>query len=188
MDNTLAGTRYPTGSIRVRNVVSVSTLGRKLDLHKLSTLIPEASYNPKKLNAVIIRLPNPKVTCMIFSTGSMTSAGGSSIFVNWTGARKCIDKVQRHEPVAHHSYKVVNMVASCNMGYPIDLKKLRMEYQPNAVYEPELFAGLTLRLSDPKVTAVIFHNGKFQIVGTKTHSQVHNAYIRLLTILRHYMH
>ena len=187
MDNKLADLKPSTGSIRCVNVVSVTTLGTRLDLEMLPGRISGATYNPKKLNAVIIRLKVPKVTCLVFRSGSVTCAGADSIHWNRFGVKRCIRKIRSYFPeVSMRSYRVVNMVASCSMGFRIDLERLRFEHQPKAIFEPELFAGLTLRLTDPKVTAVIFRNGKFQIVGCTTHSQVDVAYKRLVHLLHNY--
>lgn len=64
-------------------------------------------------------------------------------------------------------YKIQNMTATCDVGFPIRLEGLIYAHSANATYEPELFPGLVYRMIDPKVVLLIFVSGKIVITGAK---------------------
>ncbi len=64
------------------------------------------------------------------------------------------------------SYKIVNLVASTDLGLDIDLHRVAEEID-NSEYEPEQFPGAILKLDSPTVTVLIFKNGKIIIAGFK---------------------
>ena len=65
-----------------------------------------------------------------------------------------------------HQIKIVNVVASTLIKGEIDLKKMH-RLMSNTVYDPERFSGLTYRRTNPKVTLVMFSNGKILKMLTK---------------------
>jgi transcription initiation factor TFIID TATA-box-binding protein len=54
-----------------------------------------------------------------------------------------------------------------NLGCSLDLRKIAMRAR-NAEYNPKRFAGLTMRIREPKSTALIFQSGKMVVVGAKS--------------------
>jgi hypothetical protein len=70
---------------------------------------------------------------------------------------KVLDKV---------NYTVVNLVATGNLHQTLDLFKTAMSLD-NVEYEPEQFPGAILRISDPKITLLLFKNGKVICAGAK---------------------
>lgn len=72
-------------------------------------------------------------------------------------------------PVKFLDYKICNMTASLDVGFPIRLENFFYGTNSlNVTYEPELFPGLIYRMTDPKVVLIIFVNGKVTITGAKT--------------------
>lgn len=63
-------------------------------------------------------------------------------------------------------YTVVNMVAAASLDQMLDLYSLAVGIQ-NIEYEPEQFPGAILRLDDPKLTFLLFKNGKMICAGAK---------------------
>ena len=57
--------------------------------------IRNAEYNPKRFTGCVIRLREPRVTCLLFSTGKMVATGGRSEESNNLGARKCARVIQK---------------------------------------------------------------------------------------------
>ena len=80
-------------------------------------------------------------------------------------------------------FKIHNITASCNLQFPIDLGKLYRILQ-NSIYEPELFPGLTFRLSYPKVTFLIFTSGKIVLTGAKIEKHIYSAFRFLYPIIK----
>ena len=60
-----------------------------------------------------------------------------------------------------------NVVAGVNLNCLIDLKVVAL-YARNADYKPKRFQAVVLRRRDPRCTALVFHSGKMQLLGTKS--------------------
>ena len=72
-------------------------------------------------------------------------------------------------------FKVQNMTATCDVGFPIRLEGFLYANSTHATYEPELFPGLVYRMEDPKVVLLVFVSGKIVITGAKTIDDLTNA-------------
>ncbi|MEM4327039.1 MAG: TATA-box-binding protein, partial [Candidatus Diapherotrites archaeon] len=68
-------------------------------------------------------------------------------------------------------YTIVNIVASSSLNANIDLYNLAVSV-PNVEYEPEQFPGAILKLKEPKVSMLIFKNGKIICSGASSESQI----------------
>ena len=64
-------------------------------------------------------------------------------------------------------YRIVNLVASASLNGTLDLYNLAMS-SPNIEYEPEQFPGAIVRVYEPKLTLLLFKNGKLICAGAKT--------------------
>jgi hypothetical protein len=62
---------------------------------------------------------------------------------------------------------IQNVVATVNLGCPLELKKIAMHAR-NAEYNPKRFTAVIMRLLDPKTTALIFASGKVVVTGAKS--------------------
>jgi len=71
-------------------------------------------------------------------------------------------------PARFSDYKVQNITATCDVGFPIRLEGLIYAHAAHATYEPELFPGLIYRMLVPKVVLLIFVSGKIVLTGAKT--------------------
>ena len=60
-----------------------------------------------------------------------------------------------------------NVVATVDLGCPLDLKTIAMHAR-NAEYNPKRFAAAIVRIKDPKTTALIFASGKMVCTGAKS--------------------
>ncbi|XVF30653.1 hypothetical protein REPUB_Repub16aG0076900 [Reevesia pubescens] len=65
---------------------------------------------------------------------------------------------------------IENVVSTVNLGCKLDLKAIALRAR-NTEYNPEKFAGVMLRIKDPKTTALIFASGKMVCTGAKTEQQ-----------------
>ena len=68
------------------------------------------------------------------------------------------------------SFKIQNIVASCDVGFSIKLESLKekSEKLTRCHYEPELFPGLIYKMESPKVVLLIFTSGKIVLAGAKS--------------------
>ncbi len=79
--------------------------------------------------------------------------------------------------------KVENVVASATLGRKIDLEFISAALS-GAEYEPEQFPGLVFRLKEPKVTSLMFRNGKIICAGAKSVEDVETGIERIVGELR----
>ena len=80
------------------------------------------------------------------------------------------------------TYRVENIVATVNLGVDLDLEALA-ESLHQAEYNPEQFPGLILRLSRPRISALIFRTGKMVCTGAKSEDELRNAIKVLIKLL-----
>jgi transcription initiation factor TFIID TATA-box-binding protein len=60
-----------------------------------------------------------------------------------------------------------NIVATANVGCQLDLKSVALHLR-NAEYHPKRFPAVSIRIRDPKTTALIFKSGKMVVTGAKS--------------------
>jgi len=60
-----------------------------------------------------------------------------------------------------------NIVATANVSCQLDLKSLALHLR-NAEYNPKRFPAVSIRIRDPKTTALIFKSGKMVVTGSRS--------------------
>lgn len=95
----------------------------KLDLAKLACSTRNTEYNPKGLPGAIMRLVDPKSVALIFDSGKMVVMGTQNESDLKLAARRIakIIKVVGF-PVKFKRFKVVNMLATYDTGFPIRIE------------------------------------------------------------------
>ena len=68
-------------------------------------------------------------------------------------------------------YTIVNMVAAASLDQNLDLYSLAVGI-PNIEYEPEQFPGAILKIKEPKVSLLLFKNGKIICSGASSEAQI----------------
>ncbi|XP_060030165.1 TATA box-binding protein-like 2 [Erinaceus europaeus] len=115
---------------QLQNIVSTVNLTCKLDLKKIALHAKNAEYNPKRFAAVIMRIREPRTTALIFSSGKMVCTGAKSEEESRLAARKYARVVQKLGfPARFLDFKIQNMVASCDVRFPIRLEGLVLTHQ-----------------------------------------------------------
>ena len=127
-----------------------------------------------------MRIREPKVTGLIFSTGKIVITGAKSERASITAAKifeRTVQKVMCDDndnsedcKIALSNFKIQNIVASSDVGFSIKLESLQEEHKKfsRCHYEPELFPGLIYKMESPKVVLLIFTSGKIVLAGAKT--------------------
>ena len=86
-------------------------------------------------------------------------------------------------PICLPSFELQNVVATFNLGVDyLDLRAIAL-HKPFIEYNPQKFAAATLRIREPRTTALAFASGNMVCTGAKTEIQARVAgrkYIRLL--------
>lgn len=152
------------------NLVASANLNATLDLYNLAVSVPNIEYEPEQFPGAILKLKEPKVSMLLFKNGKVICSGASSeeeIELGIKKASKLIHEIQGSVKVLEKvEYNVVNIVATANLHQTLDLFKTAMALD-NVEYEPEQFPGAILRIDEPKMTLLLFKNGKVICAGAK---------------------
>ncbi len=171
---------------KIVNLVASSSLGASLDLYNLATAIPEVEYEPEQFPGAILKLDEPKVSLLLFKNGNIIISGAScekDIKAAIKKASKVINEVQSSVPIKDRvTYKIVNLVATSNLNKQIDLFNAAVTLD-NIEYEPEQFPGAIVRIFNPKLTMLLFKNGKLICAGAKSEEDIVKGLNKLKKVL-----
>ena len=152
------------------NMVAAASLDQMLDLYSLAVGIPNIEYEPEQFPGAILKIKEPKVSMLLFKNGKIICSGASSekqIEQGIRKANKMIHEVQKDIKIKRNvPFEIVNFVATASLDMNLDLFEVAMKL-PNVEYEPEQFPGAILRLDEPKLTFLLFKNGKMICAGAK---------------------
>ena len=172
---------------KLHNIVSTANLKCLLDLREIALQVKNAEYNPKRFAAVIMRIKEPKTTALIFSSGKMVCTGARTEEESRTASRtyaKIILKLGF--PVKFSEFTVQNIVASCDLKFPIRLEGLASSYSNFCSYEPEMFPGVIFHMTNPKIVLLIFVSGKIVLTGARTRDDIYQGYQKIVQIASEY--
>jgi len=155
---------------QIVNLVASATMHATLDLYNLAVSVPNIEYEPEQFPGAILKLKEPKVSMLLFKNGKVICSGASNekeIELGIIKASRLIHEIQPKVKVLKKvEYTVVNLVATANLHQQLDLFNTALNLE-NVEYEPEQFPGAILRLEDPKITLLLFKNGKVICAGAK---------------------
>lgn len=179
--------RRSHGSIPdIQNVVATTNLDVQLDLKKIALRARNAEYNPKRFAAVIMRIREPKTTALIFSSGKIVVTGAKSEKESSRASRKYAKIVHKlgYDKAKFKEFTVQNIVASCDVHFPVRLEGLAYAHNQFCSYEPELFPGLIYRMIKPKIVLLIFVSGKVVLTGAKVRQDIYDAFDNIYHVLQ----
>ena len=158
-----------TPAVQMQNVVATFNLGTShVDLDRLATSTTFVEYNPRKFAAATARIMRPRTTALIFASGNMVVTGAKDEALSCLAARKYVNILQSiGMDVTFRNFAIQNLVASSYVGGLLKLSEMAAAYGACCGYEPDMFPGLVLRLTSPKVVFLCFRSGKIVITGAK---------------------
>ena len=187
-------------NLRIVNVVSMVDLGCQLNLSDIAKSCKNSEYNPVRLNAVIMRIKEPKSVALIFNSGKMVCAGAKNEEDSKTAAKKFAKTVKKLvNQVIFKNFRIINMVATCDFKFKIHLTKLNSEIsyklrktlnskelEKKISYEPQIFPGLIYHMDKPKLAVLVFSSGKVNFVGIKERDDAFEALKNIQPIIQKY--
>lgn len=170
---------------QIQNVVATTNLGVSLELKTIAMQARNAEYNPKRFAAVVMRIREPKTTALIFSSGKIVVTGAKSEDASKLASRKYARIIQKlgYASARFTEFKVQNIVASCDVNFPVRLEGLSHGHHMFCSYEPELFPGLIYRMINPKIVLLIFVSGKVVLTGAKLRQEIYDAFNNIYHVL-----
>ncbi len=162
-------------SLKIENIVASGTIAEAIDLVRFSENTENCELNKKRFPGAVYRIPDPKIACLIFSSGKIVLTGlrthealARGIAVVQEAIKKAGMQPQKEPRVA-----VTNMVCSYNLGRFININRLSVTLNlENIEYEPEQFPGLVYRIKDPKIVVLIFSSGKIILTGGRNLDEI----------------
>jgi TATA-box binding protein (TBP) (component of TFIID and TFIIIB) len=105
-----------------------------------------------------------------------------------------------YENVKFKKFQLINIVATCDLKFPIKLTKLslKLSVMPKKIqsennddkkscfYNPETFPGLIYHMRAPEITLLIFKSGKVNFVGAKNNEDIFKALKKIYPLLCKY--
>ena len=167
-------------SINIENVVGTATLNQKIDLNAVVKGNPGVEYRPEQFPGLVFRLKRPKTATLIFNSGKMVCTGAKSAKESRRAVMKVVKELKQSGIIiiGKPELKIVNIVASANLGGMIDLEKSTYSLG-KTMYEPEQFPGLIYRVDEPKVVILLFASGKLVCTGARKEENVYEAVAKL---------
>ncbi len=155
--------------IKIENIVASATLGKSIDLTKVSKALKNVDFNREQFPGLVYKLKEPKTAALIFGSGKLVCTGAKSIEDSKKAIKITVDKMRTMDPNIPEDFeiKIQNIVASANLGKPLNLEAVALGLE-NTEYEPEQFPGLVYRLDDPRVVLLLFGSGKVVCTGAKS--------------------
>jgi len=165
----------------ITNMVASANLWLELDLFSLAQKMKEVEYEPEQFPGAILKFKDPKASLLLFKNGKVVCVGCKRRDI----IEKTIEKtVKMLTPYAKKIIKkkkpeiiITNIVASANLNMELDLYKIASKMR-DVEYEPEQFPGAILKFKDPKVSLLLFKNGKVICAGAKSVADIKRVLIK----------
>jgi transcription initiation factor TFIID TATA-box-binding protein len=170
--------------VKIENIVASATVKHRIELNSVVRAFPDAEYRPGRFPGLVFRLKKPKTSTLIFGSGKMICTGARSENEARRALRKLVKVLKEGGIliVGNPEMKIVNVVATVNLGGFVDLLELyesERGMRGKIVYEPEQFPGLIYRMDSPRAVFLIFSSGKLVCTGARKEEDVHQAAIKL---------
>ena len=155
-------------SLKIENIVASGAIAESIDLVDFSEKTDNCELNKKRFPGAVYRIADPKIACLIFSSGKIVITGVRNNKALADGLAIVIESLKNAGivPLKEPRVAITNIVCSYNLGRYINLNKLTVTLNMEHVeYEPEQFPGLVYRIGDPKIVVLIFSSGKIILTG-----------------------
>ena len=155
-------------SLKIENIVASGEIAGSIDLVRFSENTENCELNKKRFPGAVYRIKDPKIACLVFSSGKIVLTGlrNHEALAKGIAVVKEALKKAGMEPLKEPRVAITNIVCSYNLGRYINLNKLTVTLNMEHVeYEPEQFPGLVYRIGDPKIVVLIFSSGKIILTG-----------------------
>uniref|UniRef100_A0A8C5NWA0 TATA box-binding protein-like 1 n=1 Tax=Jaculus jaculus TaxID=51337 RepID=A0A8C5NWA0_JACJA len=125
---------------------SVFRTGCHLNLREIALERANVIYK-RGVGKVLMRLRKPRITATIWSSGKIN--------LHW----------KTRFQVIFTDFKVVNVLAVCNMPFEIRLPEFTKNSRPHASYEPEPHPAVSCRIKSLRAASQVFSTGSIAVTG-----------------------
>ncbi|KAL3267097.1 hypothetical protein HHI36_011237 [Cryptolaemus montrouzieri] len=175
----------PHTNVIIQNCVATVSLSTELNLAVINARTRNSEYNPSRFHGLVMRIREPRTTALIFKSGKIVCTGGRNEQDTLLATKKFARIIQKLGfNIKFQNFMIQNLVATCDLRFPIKLENLNQMHNQFSSYEPELFPGLIYRMIKPRIVMLIFVNGKIVFTGGKTRNDIKEALENIYPILR----
>jgi len=159
-------TDNPNLNISISNIVTNFNLKSHLNLRYLALNGSNIKYR-RENGMLTMKLRKPNATATIWSSGKIACTGSKSETNAKTASRRFARIIQKlgYHNAKFSSYKIVNVLGSCSLPFPIKIIQFSEKYKTIAQYEPELHPAVTFKIKELKATLKIFSTGSITVTA-----------------------
>jgi transcription initiation factor TFIID TATA-box-binding protein len=177
----------------IQNIVVKSSLNinRNVNLALLSENLKNTQYDKNRFPGLFMRFKHPKSSIILFSNGKLILTGLKSF--------SYVDLILKQLVLRLNDFismnlvnniiktQVVNIVVTADFAKNINLDAASVKLN-NAIYEPEVFPGLSYNVSTPeKAVFLIFSTGKVVLTGIRQEKNIEPILAKLGRLLKEKM-
>ncbi len=174
------------------NIVATFSLDATLNLKEIhqrfanESLFGEAIFN---YNVVVLRAKKPKMSFLIYRTGSIVCTGAKSLEDAKQSGEYLVNLFRNVGINAQLSreLEINNIVVKADVGSKLNLDAIvTNSVLENVEYEPEQFPGLIYRINErgANCTITLFSSGNMIIAGLKDTNKIYKVIERLISDLK----
>jgi len=174
----------------IQNIVVKSRLDieENLDLLLLSENLKNAQYDKNRFPGLFTRFNHPKSAIIIFRNGKLILTGLKSFSHVDLIIERLILRLNEINSISLKKgvidTQVVNIVVTADFARTINLDSASIILN-NAIYEPEVFPGLSYKISTPvKAVYLIFSTGKIVLTGIRQEKNIEPVLAKLGRLLK----
>jgi transcription initiation factor TFIID TATA-box-binding protein len=178
--------------IDVSNVVCKSFVGCKINLPHCNQFLKNSSmHTHNKFPALFIRLKNPRLSILLFSTGKVVITGARLYEDACLAVQRLVGSlVKLNYAASVGEVKIENFVAKVCMGFPVKLSELQSctLHKRYCDQQNGRFPCINYRIYviEPKVTIRVFGNGIFLIQSAKSMTTLRKAVELMVPVLHQF--
>jgi transcription initiation factor TFIID TATA-box-binding protein len=154
--------------VSVENIIVSFTISSSLDLSELAGILPNATYNPDEIPAIVIQFSKPHSMATLFSTGNVVVTGPKSMDEVHEVVKMITDRLNvvgvplKKTP----EIKIMNVTMSIDLHQSLKLQHLKKSLQ-TVEYNQKVFPGLVYKGDDPNTVILLFDSGKIVCNGIR---------------------
>ena len=153
--------------VQVENIVVSFTISSSLDLPKLAKILPDATYNPDKVPAIVLQFSKPRSMATLCSNGNVVVTGLRSMEEVHDVVKMITDRLNVFDVQIDKApeISIQNVTMSTDLQQSLKLRRLAHSLQ-TVEYTPKVFPGLVYKGDDPNTVILLFDSGKIVCNGT----------------------
>lgn len=173
------------------STVHIVMHGGKMDLDFIARCMRYSTYDRKRFAAITVRIANPKITALLFSSGKLVVTGAVSKQMAMNATRQILQNIKRLHLRAHITYRqhlIQNIV--CNVRVPdvmsIDIMRIYRERNNLCTYQPKIFPGLIFRPTRSPIVLLVFQSSRIIVTGGRKYNDILTGFHEIFPMLQDY--